>query len=246
MHIAHAYSACKRIGPRVNDTVRVPASAQGYRIGSRSKFVLLSVSCALDGIRIQYRVALPRFAPSRALTDAGSEADTNFYTQWWLSRALFPRMCLRNTWEKPPNDPSENPRNSGAADVVGFISDLDFSPSGRLLAASSTSNAVYVFDPNRGSLVRLFDKPHDDSVSKVRFVNDHQFVSGSADGVVGYWDMRFPSKALNHLRGHSKLIRHLNYLAESSTLVTGSLDGDVRRWHLPTFALDKDDPLVRD
>ena len=191
-------------------------------------------------------MALPRFAPSRALTGAGSEADTDFYTQWWLSRALFPRMCLRNTWEKPPNDPSENPRNSGAADVVGFISDLDFSPSGRLLAASSTSNAVYVFDPNRGSLVRLFDKPHDDSVSKVRFVNDHQFVSGSADGVVGYWDMRFPSKALNHLRGHSKPIRHLNYLAESSTLVTGSLDGDVRRWQLPTFALDKDDPLVRD
>ena len=190
-------------------------------------------------------MALLRHSRSRTLAGTGAEAETDFYTQWWLSRGLFPCMRLRNTWENPPKDPGENLRDSGTADLVGFISDLDFSPNGRLLAASSTSNAVFVFDPSRGSLVRLFNKPHNDSVSKVRFVNDYQFVSGSADSVVAYWDMRFPSKALNYLQGHSKPIRYLNYLAESSTLVTASLDGDVRRWHLPTFALGKNDPLMK-
>ena len=58
--------------------------------------------------------------------------------------------------------------------AMGLFSDLDFSHSGRLLAASCTSNVVYVFNPNRGLLVRLFNKPHNDSVSNVHFVNDHR------------------------------------------------------------------------
>lgn len=184
------------------------------------------------------------YAQYRNLSGVGAEAETDFYSQWWLSRALFPRMCLRSTWEKPLRNPHEDVvvTESAQDGGAGFISDLDYSPSGRLLACSCTCNAIHVLDPNRGCTIRAWDKPHSDAVSKVRFVSDDQFVSGSADCSVAFWDMRFPAKAISILRGHSKPIRNLDYLSDPSTLVTASQDGDVRYWHLPTFAVRQPEP----
>ena len=178
------------------------------------------------------------YTQSRKLSGIGSESESDFYTRWLLLKVQSRRMCLHSTWDKPLRS-QEQGNNGGAAppeDEVGFISDLDFSPTGRLLAASSTGNAIFVFDPNRGSLVKAFDKPHGDAVSKVCFVGDYQFVSGSADSTVAYWDMRFPSGPMRFLRGHRMAIRCLSYLFDCNLLVTGSQDGHVRHWHVPTFA----------
>ena len=183
-------------------------------------------------------------ALSRKHSGLGAEVETDFYRQWWLLRALFPRMCLSNVWERPIRKAHEDVVVAENDDAIGFISDLDYSPTGRLLAGSCTSNAIYVFDPNRGSLIKTFNKPHNDAVSKVRFVSEYQFVSGSADCSVGYWDMRFPSKALNFLQGHTKPIRSLDYLSNTSTLITSSQDGFIRYWHLPTFALKNPEPSL--
>ena len=183
-------------------------------------------------------------ALSRKHCGLGAEAETDFYHQWWLLRALIPRMCLYNVPERPIRKPCEDVVVAENDDVTCFMSDLDYSPTGRLLAGGCTSNAIYVFDPNRGSIIKTFHKPHDDAVSKVRFVSEYQFVSGSADCSVGYWDMRFPSKALNFLQGHSKPIRSLDYLPDTSTLITSSQDGLIRFWHLPTFALNSPEPSL--
>lgn len=182
---------------------------------------------------------------SRQHLGIGAEADSPFYDQWSLSRELFPRMNLRSAWDSREfleNDVRVPVAQSGMVDddKTGFISDLDYSPSGRLLAASSSSNHLFVLDPNRGSIIKTFNKPHKDAISKVRFVDEYQFVSGSADTTIGYWDLRSPTKALNFLQGHKRNIRSLHYYPSNDTLVTSCRDGDIRYWHLPSFVVNSE------
>lgn len=183
---------------------------------------------------------------SRQHCGVGAEADSPFYDQWSLSRELFPRMNLHSAWNSREflvNDVRVPVAQSGMGDddETGFISDLDYSPSGRLLAASSSSNHLFVLDPNRGSIIKTFNKPHKDAISKVRFVGEYQFVSGSADTTIGYWDLRSPSKALNFLQGHKRNIRSLHYYPSNDTLVTSCGDGIIRYWHLPSFVVNREE-----
>ena len=181
-------------------------------------------------------------------------AESTFYTEWELSRTLFPRLRLRSSWDSRvclPKDIMVPTELSvlGDADDSGFISDLDYSPSGRLLVACSSSNSLFVLDPNLGSVVKTFYKPHKDAISKVCFVGEYQFVSGSADSTIGYWDIRNPSKALNFLSGHTTPIRSLQYFNGNEHLISSCREGKVLFWHLPTFRVkkssDNDDPLTQ-
>ena len=174
--------------------------------------------------------------------------DTNFYTEWHLSRSLFPRMCLHREWasrEWYPRDVVVRTEGSSLGDTndSGFISDLDFSPTGRLLVASSSSNTLFVLDPNLSSrgVIQVWDKPHRHAISKVCFVGDYQFVSGSADCTIGYWDIRNSSEPLNFLRLHHQPIRSLNYFPDREYLISSCQEGGIRFWHLPSFAVRRDD-----
>ena len=119
----------------------------------------------------------------------------------------------------------------------GFFTSLDYAPTGRLLVGSCSNNTMYVLDPNRGTTIRTFVSPHKDCVSRVCFVGDYQFVSGSFDNSIGYWDIRSPTKAIAYLNGHKQSICGLSYLPETNTVISSSQDGHLRFWHLPTFAM---------
>ena len=180
------------------------------------------------------------YVQSRQHSGLGAEAETTFYTDWSLSCSLFPRVRLRDAWDSRrcmPTDVMVPTALSvlGDDDRSGFISDLDYSPGGRLLVASSSSNSLFVLDPNLGSVVKTFYKPHKDAISKVRFVGEYQFVSGSADSTIGYWDVRSPAKALNFLQCHNKPIRSLHYFPDNGYLVSSCQDGHVRFWYLPSY-----------
>ena len=203
--------------------------------------------------QVTHAMALAHVQSSQ-YSGVGAVSESAFYTRWGLLRAFFPRLCIRNTWGSRlhfPKDVMVPTELSvlGDADDSGFISDLDYSPSGRLLVASSSSNSLFVLDPNRGSVVKTFYKPHKDSISKVQFVGEYQFVSGSADSTIGYWDIRHPEKPLNFLSRHTRPIRSLQYLASNNYLISSCQDGAIRFWHLPTYAVelqkdDTDDSLV--
>ena len=184
---------------------------------------------------------------SRQFAGVGSVSDSSFYTEWALARSWFPRMCLHREWDSRecyPRDvvvPTEG-TSRGDSNDSGFISDLDFSPSGRLLVASSSSNSLFLLDPNISSrdVVKVLDKPHGDAISKVRFVSDYQFVSGSADSTISYWDIRNSSEALNFLRLHQQPIRSLQYFPEKEFLISSCQEGIIRFWHLPSFSVKRE------
>ena len=168
------------------------------------------------------------------MTGLALSGDSTFYKEWDLSRALYPRLQVRDTWEKPP--PTNDDVVTGPSDI-GFISDLDFTQDGKVLAASSTNNDVYVFATNSGKLKFWIPKAHSNAVTRVKFVNNYQFVTGSADCTLGLWDLRNPKIPVNILRGHGTPIRSIDFDDNSDMLVTSSQDGHLRYWHLPTFQL---------
>ncbi len=148
-------------------------------------------------------------------------------------------MGLRDFWEwtvAPENEDIVGPREGTRhMDEVGFVSDMDYSRDGRSLVASSSNGSIYLFEPNCGKLRHRIENAHDDAVSRVKFVSDTLFVSGSADCTVALWDVRKTVKAVNVLRGHSKPIRSLHYDSGSDMIVSSGQDGEVRYWHLPFF-----------
>lgn len=188
------------------------------------------------------------FAHSRSqqYSGMGTDSDTTFYTRWYLSCGVFPRMCLRRVWNSHGYNHPEKKEIVEQVDIglwdaddCGFITDLAYSSSGRLLVASTSSNHLFLLDPNLGTVVLSYYKPHKSAISRVKFVGEYQFVSGSADSTIGYWDIRNPKKALNFLNFHSRPIRSLDYFSANDYLVSSCQEGLICYVHLPTFSIDR-------
>lgn len=196
----------------------------------------------MSAARCAYRSRVSVFANVtrvRQLSGLRPSGDSQYYMEWELCQALYPRMGLRNYWEwcpAPENADVVVPREgSQHLDDVGFISDIDYTSDGRSLVASSTNGSIYLFEPNCGRLRHRIENAHGDAVSRVRFVSDTHFVSGSADCTIALWDIRNSLTPVNVLRGHSKPVRSLHFDSHSDMVVSSAQDGEVRYWHLPFF-----------
>lgn len=164
--------------------------------------------------------------------------DSLYHTERSLAKILYANLRLRNTWGGPPKeDAAEIVRAEDSDD--GFIADLAFSESGSHLVACASSGDVYVFEPHSGKLKFCMRKAHNDPVTRVRFVSDMQFLSGSVDCTLALWDLRNPKAPLNILRGHSSPIRSIDFDENSNMIISSSLDAQVRYWHLPSFQQPK-------
>lgn len=184
-----------------------------------------------DGVRSYVeRLPLCGVHDSARMADATHE----IVTEGSLARVLLPRFQTRNVWEPRRCSEQEVVVRSDASQEVGYISDMDFSQSGRMLAASSTSKSVCVLDPNTGKEVSYIERAHAAPVSRIRYVSDYQFVTGSVDGTLALWDVRNTKEgAVKTWMGHCKPIRSIDFDSRTLTVVTSSQDEVVRHWHLP-------------
>ena len=147
-----------------------------------------------------------------------------------LREMLYTQLHVRDTWEY--ESPSSVPLPQPARDP-GFITDLDFAPDGRYLVASCTNKEAYVFNCHNGRLLKCFEKAHNDAVSRVRFVSDFHFVSGSVDGTMALWDIRKHGTEVGRMIGHTKSIRSIDFDRNLEWIVSSAQDGQVRFWYLP-------------
>ena len=166
-------------------------------------------------------------------------------TERSLARALFPRTQLRNIWTPPRSSAldQEVVIRSNALPETGYISDIDFSPNGRTVAASSTGESVSVLDPNTGRKVHYVMRAHNSPVTRIRFLTDFQFATGSTDCTVALWDVRnLKEGAVNTWRAHCQPIRSIDYDSTTGQVITASQDGSVRYWHLSQMQTPKSSP----
>ena len=167
----------------------------------------------------------------------GPVSDSTHNFELEVSKLVYPKLGLRNTWIPSMLNGFEEQNNSN-------ISDLAYSRDGKTLVASSSDQNVYVFDPNSGKLTNTLKQAHSGPVTRVCYVEGSQFVSGSEDSCVTLWDLRKATEPVNTMQGHSSSIRSLNFNRTSDILVSSSIDQHVRYWHIPTFQTRRDDQNV--
>lgn len=109
------------------------------------------------------------------------------------------------------------------------VSCLDYNPHNETLASGSWDHSIRVWKSPDSSREL---KGHTQNVWDVKFVNDKQLLSASADRTIRLWDLQ-TNKAVKTYTGHEDVVRALVVLSENE-FVSASNDGTLRIWNIHT------------
>src|SRR5206468_3695962 len=100
---------------------------------------------------------------------------------------------------------------------------------GRLIASASSDRSAYLWDANRGELLRKL--PHRNVVTCVCFhPGGKQLATGDAEGSVRLWDVS-KFKELGSIRAQGSRLHAVAFSPDTQRLATaGSSDATVRLW----------------
>lgn len=112
----------------------------------------------------------------------------------------------------------------------GEITSIAFSSDGKLIAGGS-SNAIYVWDAEKGKL-KTTVKLTSTLVQTVAFSADSKLIGwGSYDGKAGIHDAG-TGKAVQAFNGHTLRVRNVQFSKDGTFFWTSSDDGTVRQWKI--------------
>lgn len=87
------------------------------------------------------------------------------------------------------------------------------------------------FVDTNGQIVHIQKKAHEDSISKVFFLNNQNLASGDDSGCVKVWDLRF-SSCVFEVKEQSEMVSGFAYSEKDSWLLSSSLDGTLAVYDL--------------
>lgn len=126
-------------------------------------------------------------------------------------------------WSTEPGEPPQQLTQSTRP-----VSDLEFSPDGRWLAAAFDSEAVELIDFDRRSVVHRIRVP---AVRVLVFSPDGRFLAtGTYTGRVDIWSVD-SGDHVSRLEGHNNIVTDIAFALSAEILATGSQDGRVRLWN---------------
>jgi len=122
---------------------------------------------------------------------------------------------------------------------IANVHDISFSPNGKQVALAGGN-------PGEDGQIEIMTWPagtvanklvgHDDSVMSVAWIDDQRLSSASLDQRVIVWEAS-SGKQTQVLRGHSRGVSGLAFIAGGDILVSGSRDESLRVWELGTGQL---------
>jgi WD40 repeat protein/DNA-binding SARP family transcriptional activator len=127
-------------------------------------------------------------------------------------------------------------RQIAEAPVQGSLQDLDFSPNGKLLAATGLGDDIVIMDVERRSVVRTFAHP----VLKgaIRFSPDGKTIAtGDLHGDIDFWDPLAGRQVGRTLGARNGWTGSVSFDRTGTELASTSPDGKIRLWDLASGKL---------
>jgi len=123
-----------------------------------------------------------------------------------------------------------------------YIHDVAYSPDGRVVATAGSDNAVQLWDPATGSLIRTLTG-HEDDVSAVAFSPDGVLLASGAGGwddpgesTIKIWRVS-DGELLDTLEGHGEWVSALAFSPDGGVLVSSGRTGStpkIKFWDIVT------------
>ncbi|XP_028408133.1 DDB1- and CUL4-associated factor 10 homolog [Dendronephthya gigantea] len=114
----------------------------------------------------------------------------------------------------------------------GGVFSLEFSPSGKMLAAACEQNTVSLYDPNTRKCLHQISDAHNDAVNSICFCDERIFATGSDDCTIALWDARKLGENVMRLAGHTDWVKSLAYDCKTRLLLSSAFDGTIRTWDI--------------
>ena len=111
------------------------------------------------------------------------------------------------------------------------ISEVAFSPDGKILASSSYTQIKF-WDVASGKELRTLQTGSVNSGSLAFNPNGKTLAVGGNDHVIHFYDVESGHKKLETLTGHSLVVTSIVYSSDGQLLASSSLDNTVRLWHV--------------
>lgn len=145
-------------------------------------------------------------------------------------------------WQSPVDWTLERalaPSPSSAAPPAR-VAALDFRPDGSLLAVAGgtpgEAGELQCWNPADGTLVRRFERPHDDQLSAAKFSPDGgRIATVGADRSIKIWQVD-DGRLLQTLTGHAQQVLGVVWSPDGKRLASCSADPSIKIWNLDTGA----------
>jgi WD40 repeat protein len=108
---------------------------------------------------------------------------------------------------------------------------LSESPNGLFLATGSNGGIIKLWNTRTGVLVRTFSG-YTGKIGSIRFINDAQLVSASADETLKVWSIKTGKPDRAAMLGHTAAVWFVDYDDVSGLLISAGYDNVVRIWDL--------------
>jgi WD40 repeat protein len=113
-----------------------------------------------------------------------------------------------------------------------------------MLAAGGEGPFVMLWNPQNGSLIRIFTERPGKTFS-LAFCGNDVLASGESDNMARLWDTA-TGQQIATLSGHTGTVSTMTFEPKTRSLVTGSFDASVRFWTLPRMemTISPDGPVL--
>jgi len=127
---------------------------------------------------------------------------------------------------------------AGQLAAQGSVTDLDFSPDGKLLASASLTGITTIWDVARQRKVAELSSPSTVAAFAVRFSPDGKLLAvGDSSGRVVFWDPRSGRRVGEPIVGNGIDVDSVAFDPRGRTLVTSNGDGKLRLWDVASRKL---------
>jgi WD40 repeat protein/DNA-binding SARP family transcriptional activator len=172
------------------------------------------------------------FSPDGQLLAASDKSEGNA-----IGHMLISPIAMMVSWDVSTGDMAYAPVEVGAGAGLNGSDVVEFSPDGKLLAASLLTGGVRVFDASSGRVVRTLADLGNETVSLAFAPRSGLLAAGTAGGTVELWDPASGKRLASPLLADSQAaITSIAFDSSGTRFATsGQGDGTIKIWFTDTL-----------